>query len=185
MTRFTRLCRAVGVGLAVAAATLSMTQVAHAALPSPTVPDVKLEVPAGNEAFLVGHVSTGVQIYKCDGSAWSFVAPRADLVDDTGQLIIKHFAGPTWQEAPDGSSVVATRVYGVTVDKTAIPWLKLEATKTTAGRGGNLLAPTTFIQRINTVGGLAPTEPCNAGRSGTVKEVPYGADYFFYKSTKG
>ena len=78
MSRFTRLCRAVGVGLAVAASTLSMTQVAHAALPSPSVPDTKIAVPAGNEAFLVGHVSTGVPIYKCDGTSWTFVAPRAD-----------------------------------------------------------------------------------------------------------
>ena len=161
-----------------------MTQVARAALPSPSVPDTKIAVPAGNEAFLVGHVSTGVQIYKCDGKAWTFVAPRADLVDDKGQLIIKHFAGPTWQ-ATDGSSVIAGRVDGVTVDPNAIPWLLLKATKTTAGRGGNLLAPTTFIQRINTVGGLAPTEACNAAKSGTVREVSYGADYFFYKSTKG
>jgi hypothetical protein len=162
-----------------------MTQVAHAALPSPTVPDAKLEVPAGNEAFLVGHVSTGVQIYKCDGTAWSFVAPRADLVDDKAQLIIKHFAGPTWQ-ATDGSSVVATKIAAANdPDGDGIPWLLLQSTKTTAGRGGNLMAPTTYIQRINTVGGLAPTEPCNAGRSGTVKEVPYKADYFFYKSTKG
>jgi hypothetical protein len=184
MTRFTRLCRGVGVGLAVAASSLSMTHVAHAALPSPTVPDSKIAAPAGNEAFLVGHVSTGVQIYKCDGTSWTFVAPRADLVDEKGQLIITHFAGPTWQ-ATDGSSVVAARVDGVTVDPNAIPWLLLKATKTTAGRGGNLLAPTTFIQRINTVGGLAPTDRCNAAKSGTVKEVPYGADYFFYKSTKG
>ena len=63
MTRLTRLCRAVGVGLAVAAATLSMTQVAHAALPSPTVP-TEIEVEPGNEVFLVGHVSTGVQILQ-------------------------------------------------------------------------------------------------------------------------
>jgi hypothetical protein len=183
MSRFTRLCRAVGVGLAVAAATLSMTQVAHAALPSPTVPDA-IKVSAGNEAFLVGHVSTGVQIYKCDGTTWTFIAPRADLVDDKGQLIIKHFAGPTWQ-ATDGSSVVGAKVAGVTVDPNAVPWLLLKAAKTTAGPGGNLLAPTTFIQRINTVGGIAPTEACNAAKSGTVKEVPYKADYFFYKSTKG
>ena len=81
--------------------------------------------------------------------------------------------------------MIAGRVDGVTVDPNAIPWLLLKATKTTAGRGGNLLAPTTFIQRINTVGGLAPTEACNAAKSGTVREVSYGADYFFYKSTKG
>ena len=38
MTRLTRLCRAVGVGLAVATATLSLTQVAHAEPAPPTLP---------------------------------------------------------------------------------------------------------------------------------------------------
>ena len=51
--------------------------------------------------FLIGH-AVGVQIYSCNGVVWSFVAPRANLVDDQGKLIISHFAGPTWQ-AKDGS----------------------------------------------------------------------------------
>jgi hypothetical protein len=33
MSRFTHLCRAVGVGIAVATASLALTQVAHAELP--------------------------------------------------------------------------------------------------------------------------------------------------------
>ncbi len=62
--RLTRLCRAVGVGLAVATATLSMTQVAHAQPAAPAVP-ANLVPPTGSE-FLVGHAK-GVQIYTCDG----------------------------------------------------------------------------------------------------------------------
>ena len=55
MTRFTRLCRAVGVGLAVAATTLSMTQVAHAEPAPPNLdPAPAIAVPAGNKVFLVG-----------------------------------------------------------------------------------------------------------------------------------
>src|SRR5215217_2130322 len=30
-------------------------------------------------------------------SAWGPATPRADLYGDNGKLIIKHFAGPTWQ----------------------------------------------------------------------------------------
>ena len=44
----------------------------------------KIQVPAGNKVFLVGH-AVGVQIYACNGVAWSFVAPRADLFGDTGR----------------------------------------------------------------------------------------------------
>src|SRR3954447_21080615 len=74
MTRLTRLCRAVGVGLAVATATLSMTQVANAAPVPPTV-DPALIVDANNKVFLVGHAK-GVQKYQCTGTSpdgvWKF-----------------------------------------------------------------------------------------------------------------
>jgi hypothetical protein len=109
MTRLTRLCRAVGVGLAVVTATLAMTQVANAELPPPTGVDPLIAAPAGNEVFLVGH-ATGKQIYTCNGAgSWGSPVPEADLVTDNGQHI-HHFAGPTWQEVPNGSSVVAAKV---------------------------------------------------------------------------
>jgi hypothetical protein len=182
MTRLTRICRAVGVGLAAVTATLTMTQVAHADPAPPLPPGAEnIAVPAGNEVFLVGHVSTGVQIYKCDGKAWTFVAPEADLVADNGKLIIKHSAGPLWT-ATDGSSVKGTVLQRATVDPKAIPWLLLSATTQT---GGGRLTNTTFIQRINTSGGLAPTDRCNGSTSGTEKRVDYKADYFFYKATSG
>jgi hypothetical protein len=38
----------------------------------------------------------------------------------------------------------------------------------------------TFIQRVNTVGGNAPTDPGNF--PGEVTRVPYTADYFFYRA---
>jgi hypothetical protein len=196
MTRLTRLCRAVGVGLAVLTATLAMTQVAHAELPTPTVPDA-IKAPAGNEVFLVGHVSkvpgAGAQIYTCNGTNWVLPSvPRADLLDDAGKLIIKHFAGPTWQEVPNGSSVVAQKlkespspILGPDGKPAAIPWLLLQATKTTAGRGGHLLSDTTFIQRINTTGGLPPAAAeCTASKAGTEQAVNYTADYYFYKAVK-
>jgi hypothetical protein len=41
--------------------------------------------------------------------------------------------------------------------------------------------PTTFIQRVNTVGGLAPSTGCaNAADVGKKAFVPYTADYFFF-----
>jgi hypothetical protein len=38
-----------------------------------------------------------------------------------------------------------------------------------------------YIQRLNTVGGVAPAEPCDAKTVGSKKAVPYSADYVFYK----
>jgi hypothetical protein len=126
------------VGIVAAAAVLSLTQVAQAGPPPPVVPG-EIQVPAGNKVFLVGH-AIGVQIYSCNGGVWSFVAPRANLYNDHGKLIITHFAGPTWQ-AKDGSRVVGLAEKMVTVDPTAIPWVRLSAASTAAGPDGDGWSP--------------------------------------------
>lgn len=47
-------------------------------------------------------------------------------------------------------------------------------------------ADTTFIQRLNTTGGLAPAAAtCNASTVGTQAEIPYTADYAFWKKSCG
>jgi Protein of unknown function (DUF3455) len=166
-------------------AAVALPQVAGAASPEPVVP-TKIEVGEGNKVFLIGH-AVGVQIYSCNakvsGFEWGLVAPRADLYNDHGKVIVKHFGGPTWQ-AKDGSKVVGRREQQVTVDATAIPWLLLSKASTTAGEGGDRLVNTTFIQRIATTGGLAPAAAdCDATTAGAVVEVPYTADYYFWKKT--
>jgi Protein of unknown function (DUF3455) len=170
--------------LAATAATAA-SALAHAAAAGPAAPDVPAEVrvPDGHKAFLVGH-AVGVQIWTCRavgaGYAWEFVAPRADLYDDKGKHLTTHGAGPVWT-AKDGSFVKGAVEGRVTVDPTAIPWLRLGATETSPGDGR--LSATTFIQRIATTGGLAPAAAeCGAGTAGTTAEVPYTADYVFWKA---
>ena len=171
--------------VAVAAAALLASPIAHAGPDGPDVPGA-IAVEEGNKVFLVGH-AVGVQIYSCGatstGFAWSFVAPRANLYDAKGKLVTTHFGGPTWQ-AGDGSTVVGQRVDGVNVDPTAIDWLLLSARSTAAGADGDRLAGTTFIQRTKTTGGLRPAAAtCNGTTVGTTAEVPYTADYHFWKAT--
>jgi hypothetical protein len=182
MRRFNRHGRLLVAGIAAVAAAGSLAQSAQAR-PVPAVPD-DIKVEAGHKMFLLAN-AVGVQIYSCNASAagpvWGFVAPRADLFDKRGRLVIKHFGGPTWQFT-DGSSVVARLVRPVTVDATAIPWLLLERATTTEGADGDRLTGTTFIQRIATTGGLAPAAAlCNAATVGVRVEVPYTADYTFWK----
>jgi Protein of unknown function (DUF3455) len=167
-------------GLAALAAAVPLSGVASAAPSAPEVPD-GIAVEEGNKPFLIGH-AVGVQIYRCNGVSWTPVAPRATLYGDNGQLIAAHFAGPSWQ-ATDGSKVVAQRIKDpVTVDPTAIPWLLLQPTRVTAGPDGDRLAGTTFIQRVATTDGLAPdASTCTAGTAGAEAEVPYTADYVFFK----
>ena len=70
------------------------------------------------------------------------------------------------------------------VAKGAVAWLKVTATATQAGpTGGDTLTKTTFIQRVNTSGGLAPLEGCSTPTDvGHQAFEPYKADYIFYKA---
>jgi len=67
----------------------------------------------------------------------------------------------------------------------AVAWLLLKESGVAAGpTGGKRLTKTTFIQRLNTVGGLAPASGCSTfGDVGRRAFVPYSADYFFYKKS--
>ena len=167
--------------IAVAAAA-ALPSAAAAAVPAPDVPGT-IAVTGDEKPFLAAHAE-GVQIYACRAGAWTLVAPRATLYGDNDQVIASHFGGPTWQ-ARDGSSVVATRdAPPATVDPTAIPWLRLRATSTSAGADGDKLVKTSYVQRVATTGGLAPAaSSCDAGTAGDRVEVPYTADYYFWKET--
>lgn len=152
---------------------------------TPTAPDVPaaIRVPAGQQVFLEV-LASGVQIYECSpkaGSAdheWAFRAPEATLADRSGRALGKHYGGPSW-EAPDGSIVVGeVKGRDAGPDKSAIPWLLLNA-KSTSGNG--LYSQTRSIQRVATTAGLAPTTACNAGNAKQVARVPYTAIYYFYR----
>ena len=69
------------------------------------------------------------------------------------------------------------------VESGAIPWLLLQVVGAQDGpTGGDKLSETTFIQRLNTSGGVAPSTGCTLSTDvGKKKLVPYTADYFFYK----
>jgi hypothetical protein len=162
---------------------------------------VNLEVEYGNTPFLVAHAK-GTQNYVCmlapGGFAWTFFGPQATLFDDDDRQLITHFlsanpdengtARATWQHSQDSSAVWARAVVSSSdpayVVAGSIPWLLLQVVGAENGpTGGASLSTTTFIQRVNTTGGVAP--PADAcGRAmdiGKKALVPYTADYVFYK----
>lgn len=178
------------------------TQLAHAdTKPAPPPVPAHLEVPAGNKLFLVGH-ATGTQQYMClfNGTAfsWAFFGPQATLFKDNGRQIVTHFLSPnpveggaaraTWQHMNDGSFVWAATITSTAdpayVAPGAIPWLLLEVQGVQAGpTGGDKLTKTTFIQRLSTAGGVAPSSGCAAQADiGKKALAPYSTDYFFYKA---
>jgi Protein of unknown function (DUF3455) len=136
----------------------------------------ELQAPAGNKVAF--HVyAEGVQVYRWNGSSWIFVAPEAVLFADAGDdgVVGIHYAGPTW-ESVSGSKVVGRVLERCTPDPDAIPWLLLEAV---FNEGPGIFRRVTYIQRVNTVGGNAPTD--SGDFPGDLAEVPYTAEYFFYK----
>jgi hypothetical protein len=144
------------------------------------VPDAIRVAP--NESYVLALPAKGVQIYECKAAAdgklgWSFVSPEADLFDLNGKLVGKHYAGPTW-EMLDGSKIVGTvKSRADASGPNAIPWLLL-STKSIGGAGQ--LASVTSLQRVNTIAGVAPNEPCSAANVGVKARVPYTADYYYF-----
>ena len=139
--------------------------------------------PAASQSLSLIVAAKGVQIYECRHSSharaweWTFVAPQAELYDTTGAKIGRHYGGPSW-EATDGSRLVgAVKARAEAPAANAIPWLLLD-TKS-AGNPGSF-SKVTSIQRVNTVGGMAPKVGCSEGNAGTPVRVPYTADYYFF-----
>jgi len=127
--------------------------------------------------------ATGFQIYVCRPDAvgkpaWTLKAPEAELFDEQGNVVGRHFGGPTWQ-LNDGSQITGKMVAKVDApDRRAIPWLLVTVTSN-SGKGS--LSRVTSIQRVNTVGGLAPANAeCSESNGGLEFKSSYSADYYFY-----
>jgi len=121
--------------------------------------------------------ATGVQIYRWDDTSWVFISPSAALyADPVGKGTVGiHYSGPTW-EGVGGSKVLGAVVDRCTPNASAIPWLLLSAVSSDEP---GIFRGATFIQRLNTTGGLVPVAPGKI--TGEVTSVPYTAEYLFYR----
>jgi len=168
---------------------------------APAVP-AGLEVAAPYKAYLKAH-AFGTQNYICapaataSGVDWLFIGPQATLFDADLEQQLTHFQSKnvflndaiqaTWQHSRDSSAVWAAKLRGSTdplyVAPNAIEWLLLDVTGTALGPdGGDKLARTAFIQRVNTVGGIKPpSSECTSATLNTRRLVSYEADYYFYR----
>jgi hypothetical protein len=171
---------------------------------APAVP-ANLEVPGGHELFVAAH-AVGTQNYMCLPAekkvAWRFLAPEATLFlpTETGALgpqVATHFLSanpiengvprPTWQDSEDSSRAwgraAASSIDPTYVTPGAIPWLLVEVVGAALGPAdGSALAAAAYIQRVHTIGGMAPSGGCSKGGDvGAFALVPYEADYYFYR----
>jgi hypothetical protein len=166
-----------------------LTLVAIAAVPvvgaqtGPIITPDNLKVPS-EHVLLFKTFATGTQIYTCKARTddpntfeWTFKAPEAELWNDIGEKVGKHYAGPSW-EGNDGSKLVGEVVERANApDPGAIPWLLLKAK---ANDGAGVFSTMTYIQRLETVGGMAPTEGCDRLAADAERAVEYTAIYAFF-----
>jgi hypothetical protein len=141
---------------------------------------VQIKVPTGYSPVLTVH-ARGDQIYQCALNkgefAWETKAPDAKLFDEQGNIVGNHTAGPLW-EYKEGSRVVGRVVNKIDMAPgKAISWLLVEVV---SHKGDGLFSNVSFINRINTYGGLPPASGCNANHLGGEKRIGYTADYVFY-----
>lgn len=181
-------------GLAVAAVSCGLSLTAVQAYASPVVADAQtngvaaegwhsvppaIEVPAG-QTLIGDFLGVGVQVYRCTAGAWAFVEPAANLVGWTKRpgnaATAVHFRGPSWESTDDGSLVEA-RVIASSPVPGSIPQLLLQST---INRGDGVFGRVSYLQRLNTHGGLAPAGTCKDGQTTGVR---YRADYRFFMPT--
>jgi hypothetical protein len=144
-----------------------------------SVPDT-LVPPAGNVLDSV-FKARGVQIYGCTDGKWTLTEPAATLTGITLNPVRRasalHYRGPSWQSDTDGSLVEGmSPVSAPSATPNSIPQLLITA-KTTRGTG--VFGGVTFVQRLATVGGVAPASACTAGQTTAVE---YRSVYRFFKA---
>ncbi len=177
-TSFSR-CGAMSIGLAILTGCgMHAPMVRNADLPE------SVRVPAGNTQNLYTK-AVGELTYECrnkkdmaDAFEWAFVGPVATLSSKGGDVVGKYYAGPTW-ESKDGSKVTGKQVAVAPGMAGAIP---LQLVKANPSMGDGAMKDVSFIQRLNTEGGVAPQLPCGAEQKGQRQQVAYKADYVFYKA---
>ena len=145
---------------------------------SPARPEATLFLsPGGNSVQIITH----------------FLSPNENPNDPTRPV---PFGNATWQSSFDSSRVWAQVLHMNVLPASSgepscpntgsIPCLLLETVGSLEGpMGGTMLSKTSFVQRLNTNGGSAPTEGCSTANDvGKQVLVPYTADYWFYRRDK-
>lgn len=148
------------------------------------VPDA-VKVPAGHKLVLET-VGAGLITYECrekkdmaGAFEWTFAGPDATLKDRAGKQVGKYYGPPATWESSDGVKITGTQLAVAPNGAGNIP---LQLVQANPAVGSGAWTGVTYIQRLNTVAGVAPASVCNAEAKGKKETVGYQADYLFYKA---
>lgn len=162
-------------------ATLAATLIAsfsHAALAE--TPD-EVQVPDGHSIALET-VGVGAITYMCEANddgdlGWVFKGPHAALNDADGNQVGSYYGPPATWEALDGSKITGTQLATAANGDGNIPLQLVEADP---AEGEGAMSGVSYIQRLDTQGGVAPDVTCDGDHEGATAVVTYQADYIFW-----
>lgn len=123
----------------------------------------------------------GVQIFRCEpreggGHGWSFRLPEAELLDERGTVVARHGANFSFEHT-DGSRLLGTILGSDAAPRDdALRWLLMS----TRSFGDGALAGISYVQRVNTSGGMPPSR-CEAKQANQLLRVDFSADFIFYR----
>lgn len=144
-----------------------------------------VQVPAGHKVAMET-VGMGEIAYQCSAKKdmagqfeWVFVGPDAKLNDRSGKQVGKYYGPPATWESMDGSRLTATQI---AVAPNGMGNIPSQLVKANPAMGNGAMSGVTYIQRVDTRGGVAPATACTAGTAGAKEMVKYQADYIFYKA---
>jgi hypothetical protein len=152
-------------------------------LGAPTRPSLglfsRIKAPSEVEPVLE-MAATGVQIFRCEpdkeGYHWAFKLPEAELRDAGGALVGHHGANYSFEHV-DGSRLIGTIVsYDSAPTDDSLRWLLLR----TQSYGQGEFDKITYVQRVETSGGMPPTQ-CAAEQANQILRVPFSAKFIFYR----
>jgi hypothetical protein len=145
-----------------------------------------VQVPAGHQVAMET-VGVGEITYECRAKgdapgahAWVFVGPQASLNSRGGAKLGSYYGPPATWASVDGSKITGKQLAVAAGTAGSIPMQLVQANP---ADGTGAMTGVTYVQRVDTRGGVAPALPCDAGRIGRKEIVKYQADYIFWKAS--
>jgi hypothetical protein len=144
-----------------------------------------IQVATGNSLVLETKASGTIE-YQCSKEQaplttykWTMAGPKAELMDKEGDKVGDYSGPPARWAHEDGSFVTGSQVAVSPNGNKNIP---LQLVKADVAGGQGVLTTISYVQRVNTKGGVAPSKKCSAENEGDKAEVKYSAEYRFWKT---
>lgn len=144
-----------------------------------------IQVAAGNTLVLETNASGTIE-YQCSKEKdplttykWIITGPTATLTNKEGEKIGDYTGPPARWAHEDGSFVTGSQV---AVSPNGSKNIPMQLVKADVAGGQGVLTTVSYVQRVNTKGGIAPSGKCSESNEGEKVEVNYKADYKFWKT---